>query len=57
MTGACLDSKEPYPEKMQSGEVDRDIPKEHAFVKLVGGLRKQHGGWNLTGKRRHKSQE
>jgi phage host-nuclease inhibitor protein Gam len=38
-TEACLDSKEPNPEAMQSGGEHRKVPKEHAAVKPIGGQR------------------
>jgi hypothetical protein len=53
----CLDSKEPNLEEMQSRVEHQEVPKEHASVKPVGGLRKRHRGWNLAAKRRHKLEE
>jgi hypothetical protein len=47
-TEACLDSKKPNPEEMESGAEHREVPEEHATVKPVGGLMKQHGGRNLA---------
>jgi hypothetical protein len=52
-TETCLDSKEPNPEEMQSGAEHQEVPREHAAVKPVGGLRRRHGGRSLaTGSRR-----
>jgi hypothetical protein len=39
---ACLECKEPTAEEMQSGTEHCEVPKEHAAVKPVRGLRKQH---------------
>jgi hypothetical protein len=33
---------------MESGAEHREVPKEHATVKPIGGLRKRHRGWKLA---------
>jgi hypothetical protein len=35
-------------EEMHSGAEQREVSKEHAAVKPIGGLRKRHRGWNLA---------
>jgi hypothetical protein len=42
---------------MESGVEHQEVPKEHAAVKAVGGLRKQHEGWNLAAECQHKPEE
>jgi hypothetical protein len=58
---ACLGGTETMdleanPEE-ESEEVHREVLKEHAAVKHVGGLRKQHRGWNLAAECHQKSKE
>jgi hypothetical protein len=52
---ACLGKTEAMdlaaiPEETESETEHKKVPKEHATVKPVGGLRKRHGGWNLAAK-------
>jgi hypothetical protein len=42
---------------MQSEAKHREVRKEHAAAKPVGGLRKRHRGQNLVAKRRQKPKE
>jgi hypothetical protein len=54
-TTTCQEATEAYPEKlearpeeMESGAEHWEVPKDHAAVKPVGVLRKQHRGRNLA---------
>jgi hypothetical protein len=57
-TTACQEATEANPEKMevsvediQSGAEHREVPKEHAALKSVGGLRKRQRSRNLAAER------
>jgi hypothetical protein len=54
---ACLYSKVPNPEEMQSRVEHQEIPKEHAAMKPIRGLRKRHRGWHLATGRQSKPEE
>jgi hypothetical protein len=56
-TGAYPEKLEAKPEEMEFGAEHWEVPKEHAAVKPVGGLRKQHSGWNLAIEHRQKLKE
>jgi hypothetical protein len=63
-TTACQEVTEAYPEKMEANPEDMEsvaecwvVPKEHATVNPVRGLRKWHRGRNLAAERRQKSIE
>jgi hypothetical protein len=53
----CLVCKEPTSEEMESEAVDEEVPKEHAALQSVRGLRKQHSGRDLAAERRQKPEE
>lgn len=57
MMEACLDSKEPNPEEMQSRVEHREVPKEHNAMKPGRALKKRHWGWNLAAEHRQKLEE
>jgi hypothetical protein len=56
-TEACLEYKEPTSEEMKSGAVHREVLKEHAAVKPVGGLGKRHRCQHLAARRRGQPEE
>jgi hypothetical protein len=56
-TEARLECKEPTSEETESAAERRELPKEHAAVKPVGGLRKRHRGRHLAAGRRGQSEE
>jgi hypothetical protein len=47
-TEACLECKEPTSEKMKSGTVYKEIPKEDAAVKSSQALKKRHRDQDLA---------
>jgi hypothetical protein len=53
----CRECKDPTSEEVESGEERREVSKECASVKSVGGLRKRHGGRNLAADRLYKPKE
>jgi hypothetical protein len=47
-TEACLESKEPNPEDMESEVEHREVPTEEAAVKSSGTMKKRHRGRHLA---------
>jgi hypothetical protein len=45
---ACLDSKEPNPEDMESEVERREVPTEEAAVKSSGTMKKRHRDRHLA---------
>lgn len=45
---ACLESKEPTSEEIESVMELEGVPKEEATMKHVRALKKWHGNWNLA---------
>jgi hypothetical protein len=56
-TEACLESKEPNPDNMESEVEHREIPMEEAAVKSSTTMKKQHKGQHLAAGRCGKPKE
>jgi hypothetical protein len=47
-TDACLESKEPTSEEIESLVVHEEVRKEEAAVEPIAALKKRLGDWNLA---------